>query len=91
MSLIPQATKDNVPTFASSLFSNDNSRVLMDGYNELHDMVHTTETSLAWLQWETDPASTLETILASAIEYTYDEYIIEKNDVSSIWYAEELV
>jgi hypothetical protein len=28
--LIPQSTKDNVPTFYSALFSNDSTRMLID-------------------------------------------------------------
>ena len=34
MDLIPQSTKDNVPTFWQGLFSNDQSRILIDGYND---------------------------------------------------------
>ena len=40
MNIIPQSTKDNVPTFNSALFSNDNSRMLIDGRNGKGELVH---------------------------------------------------
>jgi hypothetical protein len=91
MNLIPQATKDNVPTFYSALFSNDNSRMLIDGRNDKGELVHSWEVLLAWLQWESDPLATLDLIIDGSIEYTAQEFNVIKNDVDSIWYVEQEV
>ncbi len=91
MDLIPQSTKDNVPTFWLGLFSNDNSRMLIDGRNAQGYLVHPQETLNAWLQWESDPQATLNAILSSAIEYTKKEFKIKTLDLDSIWYAESEV
>lgn len=91
MNLIPQTTKDNVPTFYSGLFSNDNSRMLIDGRNGKGELVHSWEAILSWLQWETDPLSTLNKIVDSSIEYTAQEFAALKNDVDSIWCAKQEV
>ena len=88
MNLIPQTTKDNVPTFCSGLFSNDNSRMLIDGRNSKGELVHSWEVLLAWLQWEADPLATLDLIVHNSIEYTTQEFNVLKNDVNSIWYVE---
>lgn len=88
MNLIPQATKDNVPTFYSALFSNDNTRMLVDGRNDKGELVHSWAVLLAWLQWETDPLTTLNTIVDNSIEYTRQEFNALKNDADSIWYVE---
>ena len=89
MNLIPQATKDNVPTFYSALFSNDNSRMLIDGRNDKGELVHSWEVLLAWLQWEANPLSTLNAIVDNSIEYTAQEFAELKNDVDSIWYVNQ--
>lgn len=89
MNLISQATKDNVPTFSSGLFSNDMSRILIDGYNDKGVMVHPMPVLLAWTQWDDNPASTIQTLLDDAIEYTAAEFTALKNDVDSIWYVEK--
>ena len=88
MALIPQSTKDNVPTFWQGLFSSDDSRMLIDGYNEKQELVHPQSTLDAWLQWESDPQSILDAILSSAIEYTKEEFNAEKLDINSIWFVE---
>lgn len=90
LSLIPQTTKDNVPTFWQGLFSNDNSRMLIDGYNANGDLVHPQATLDAWLQWSVDPQAIQVALLAEASEYTKDEFMTMKADVNSIWYAEEV-
>ena len=89
MNLIPQATKDNVPTFYSALFSNDNTRMLIDGRNDKGELVHSWEALLSWLQWEVSPLTTLNTIVDNSIEYTGQEFNTLKNDVDSIWYVEQ--
>lgn len=89
MNLIPQATKDNVPTFYSALFSNDNSRMLIDGRNEKGELVHSWEALLSWLQWEYDPLATLNTIVDNSIEYTSQEFVTLKYNSNSIWYVEQ--
>lgn len=88
MALIPQSTKDNVPTFLLGLFSNDKSRMLIDGYNEQKELVHPQSTFDTWLQWEENPKETLKTILSTFIEYTREQILIEKQDINSIWYVE---
>ena len=89
MNLIPQATKDNVPTFYSALFSNDNSRILIDGRNDKGELVHSWWVLLAWLQWEVNPLVTLNAIVYNSIEYTAQEFAALKNDVDSIWYVNQ--
>ena len=91
MSLIPQSTKDNVPTFWGGLFSNDNSLMLIDGYNKNGVLVHPQSVLNAWLQWEPEPQQTQDDLISSAIEYTSQEVLDMKNDVNSIWYVEEIV
>jgi len=88
MDLIPQSTKDNVPTFWQGLFSNDNSRMLIDGNNETGELVHTDSSLYAWLQWSDNKEEIVISIISSSIEYTAVEYLLKKNDVNSIWYVE---
>ena len=89
MNLIPQATKGNVPTFYSALFSNDNTRMLIDGRNYKGELVHSWEVLLSWLQWEADPLAALNTIVDNSIEYTFREYSALKDDINSIWYFDQ--
>jgi hypothetical protein len=88
MDLIPQTTKDNVPTFHQGLFSNDNSRMLIDGRNDNGEMVHPQATLSAWLQWSPNPQEIQNALLAEAPEYTAAEFNALKSDVNSIWYVE---
>ena len=88
MNLIPQSTKDNVPTFYSALFSNDNSRMLIDGRNGKGELVHPMTVLLAWTQWSANPSEAVQAILEDAIEYTTDEFNALRGDVNSIWYVE---
>ena len=88
MNLIPQSTKDNVPTFYSALFSNDNSRMLIDGRNSKGELVHPMTVLLAWTQWSANPSEAVQAILDDAIEYTADEFNALRSDVNSIWYVE---
>ena len=88
MNLIPQSTKDNVPTFYSALFSNDNSRMLIDGRNGNGELVHPMTVLLAWTQWSENPSEAVQAILDDAIEYTADEFNALRSDVNSIWYVE---
>jgi len=88
MSLIPQSTKDNVPTFWLGLFSNDNSRMLIDGRNSNGDLVHPQAVLSAWLQWCENPTEVQEVLIATAIEYTSEQIKAEQQDVNSIWYIE---
>lgn len=86
--LIPQTTKDKVPTFSQGLFSSDNSRMMIDGYNAQGVLVHPQATLDAWLQWSADPQATQAALLTAASEYTKDEFMVLKADVNSIWYVE---
>ena len=88
MNLIPQSTKDNVPTFYSALFSNDNSRMLIDGRNGNGELVHPMTVLLAWTQWSANPSEVVQAILDDAIEYTSDEFHALRSDINSIWYVE---
>ena len=88
MNLIPQSTKDNVPTFYSALFSNDNSRMLIDGRNGNGELVHPMTVLLAWTQWSANPSEVVQAILDDAIEYTAAEFNALRSDVNSIWYVE---
>lgn len=88
MDLIPQSTKDNLPTFYSGSFSNDNSRMLIDGYNDKRELVHTKEAFGAWLQWSGNPQEIIAQLLSSAIEYTKKEVSSEQDNINSIWYVE---
>jgi len=73
MDLIPQSTKDNVPTFYKGMFSNDNSRMLMDGYNNDENIVHSECVLMSWLQREEDPQATYQLLINNAIECTKEE------------------
>lgn len=86
MNLIPQSTKDNVPTFWKGLFSNDLSRMLIDGKNGKGDLVHTQEALSFWLQWSENPQEIITQLLSTAIEYTGTEIKAAQNNIDSIWY-----
>lgn len=102
VALIPQQTKDNIPTFWNAVFSKDGvknddgswlkepSRMLLDGYNDNRELVHSNYVLMYWLQWEDDPSSKLSEILSTAIEYTKEQYKTEKLNPLSIWYEEDL-
>ena len=90
MDLIPQSTKDNVPTFYSALFSNDSSRILIDGRNDKGELVHPMSVLLAWTQWSKNPVDVVQALIDNSIEYTNEQYIIESNDLNSIWYIETI-
>lgn len=86
-SLIPQSTKDNVPTYHLALFSNDGSRMLIDGYNDARELVHPQSSFDQWLQWPDNPQEIQDAILSSAIEYTKEQIDAEKLNPDSIWYV----
>jgi len=86
MTLIPQETKDYIPNFWLGKFSNDKSRLLIDGYDGQGDLVHPQSQLDAWLQWEDDPQATQELIISTSIEYTKEQIQAEFNDYNSIWY-----
>lgn len=88
MDLIPQSTKDNVPTFYKGLFSNDNSRMLIDGRNEKGALVHPMPTLLKWTQWSDNPEQVVNALIAESIEYTMEEFMLLKNNINSIWYVD---
>ena len=88
MALIPQSTKDNVPTFYSGVFSSDNSKMLIDGYNEKRELVHTSYALASWLQWSSNPQEIISQLLSTAIEYTTKEIQAERLNVNSTWYVE---
>lgn len=89
MSLIPADTKAYVPGFWLERFSNDLGRMIIDGKNSNGDIVHTQNILDSWLQWESDPQATMDLILSTTIEYTAEEFLLEKNDSNSIWFEED--
>lgn len=100
MTLIPNETKNNVPTFWGARFSNDGvlgmggvytnepTRILIDGYNEDGELVHPDFVLRSWLGWSENHDEIISEILSTAIEYTKDEFIARTKDVNSIWYVE---
>lgn len=100
VSLIPQETKDNVPTFWLGRHSNDGiknddgtwskepSRILIDGYNENRELVHHQKTFDSWLQWSESPLEIQEQLLLTATEYTGKEYKQKLVDNESVWFYE---
>lgn len=87
-SLIPQATKDNVPTYSQGCFSNDGHFLMIPAYNEQGVLVHPQATFNVWLQWESDPQATLQLILDNAIEYSLEQLQSMREDPNSIWHVE---
>ena len=86
LSLIKANTRSNQNSFG--LLSNDGSRALIDGYNPAGEFV----TDAGFKQWIKIPdhaQADANTVISSAIEYTYDEYITESLDINSIWYIPE--
>jgi hypothetical protein len=84
--LITPSILNNSDSFG--LLSNDGSRLLIDGYNEQGILV----TDAGFKQWikipEHSKAKQSE-ILSTAIEYTPEQIQAERNNPSSIWYAEQ--
>ena len=89
MSLIPQSTKDNVPTFWKGLFSNDGTRMLIDGRNEKGELVHPQAVLSAWLQWSDNALEVQDMLISTAIEYTAEQFKLEKQTPESIWHQPE--
>tara|TARA_R110002126_G_scaffold284692_1_gene434556 strand:+ start:488 stop:787 length:300 start_codon:yes stop_codon:yes gene_type:complete len=85
LSLIKANVRSNQHSFG--LLSNDGSRALIDGYNAAGELV-TEACFKQWIKLPDHAEAEQNLIISTAIEYTYDEYIIEHNDVNSIWYAE---
>ena len=86
LSLIKANVRSNQNSFG--LLSNDGSRALIDGYNPSGEFV----TDAGFKQWVKIPdhaQADASLIISTAIEYTYDEFVIERNDVNSIWYQED--
>lgn len=82
--LIKINIRNNLNSFG--LLSNDGSRCLIDGYNYKGELV----TDLALKNWIKIPDHTqadIAHILDTAIEYTSEEFKVEKLDVNSIWYV----
>lgn len=86
---IPESTKANITTFGNLPFSNDFSRVLLDGYNEQNKLVHPDWVLNAWLQWEPEEtrADIIDNLLSGAIRYTKEDLEAERRNTESIWYT----
>ena len=86
--LIPQETKDNLPEYGTCLFSNDGTRVLIDGYNELNNIVLSQDTINNWLQWSDNPSAIIAVLMHpdNVINYTKEQIKLEQKDINSIWY-----
>ncbi len=90
MNIIPQSTKDNVPSFWRGKFSNDQSRMLIDGHKDNGDLVHPMQVLKQWLVGFSDEEAELKIneLLSTAIEYTKEEFKQESSKPESIWYEE---
>jgi len=87
--LIPEETKENVPTFKLGCFSNDGKRYLIPGYTETGELAHDAGLLLSWLQWEANPQEALNHLIEEATPFvmTLDELKSNRLDVNSIWYV----
>lgn len=79
VSVIPQWTKDNIPTYPYGYFSNNNSYMLIDN-------AHPESTYFKWLG---PNANLLPDILNASIVYSQEEINQLKEDPLSIWYREK--
>ena len=92
LSLLPLGVRYSANSKALGLFSNEDesTRLLIDGYLIGSDgeyllddggkvLVHTDGVMNSWSNSHTE-------IIASAIEYTEDQYLAEKSNINSIWY-----
>lgn len=76
VSVIPQWTKDNVPTYGAGMFSNDGQFMLIDD-------AHPETTYLRWLGPNADQ---LPAVLAAATRVTKSEFEQLLADPLSSWY-----
>ena len=86
LSLIKANVRSNQNSFG--LLSNDGSRALIDGYNPAGEFV-TDAWFKQWIKIPDHAQAEQGSIISTAIEYTYDEYITESRDIDSIWYIPE--
>lgn len=86
---IPDSTKANITTFGNLPFSNDFSRVLLDGYNEQNELVHPDWVLNAWLKWEPEETrqAIIDNLISGAIRLTKAQLEAERRNENSIWYA----
>lgn len=77
VSIIPEWTKINVPTYNLGCFSNDFSMMLIDN-------AHTEQTYKRWLGPNFEQ---LPNIMANSTELTHEQLIQLQNDSNSIWYV----
>lgn len=89
MNLIPQSTKDNVPNFWLGKLSNNNERLLIDGYNDKRELVQPVAILNLWLSWSENKEEIISQLLSSSIEYTKEALQSEYRDMNSIWYQSE--
>lgn len=78
VSIIPDWTKQNVPTYSMGYFSNDGSLMLIDN-------AHTEGTYKRWLG---PNFNQLPNIIANSTELSYEQLLQLQNDNNSIWYIE---
>lgn len=78
VSVIPQWTKDNIPTYPLGYFSNDNAYMLIDN-------AHPVVTYQKWLGPNFDQ---LGNIISSSTIYTHEQMQELRADPLSIWYKE---
>lgn len=77
VSVIPQWTKDNVPTYSAGMFSNDGQFMLIDD-------AHPETTYLRWLGPNADQ---LPAVLAASTSITVLEIKQMSADPQSIWFT----
>lgn len=75
--VIPQWTKDNVPTYSLGCFSNDGGLMLIDD-------AHTIDTYQKWLG---PNFNLLDSIMAASQKVTAEELASLRSDPQSVWYV----
>lgn len=98
--LIPWQTKKYVPTFWRASFSNDGIKgengeytteptyLLLDGRNEIGELVHPQPTFDTWLRWSDNPLIVQQDLIDSAIELTGAEVKSMRSNPDSLLYVE---
>lgn len=76
VSVIPDWTKQNIPTYPLGLFSNDGAYMLIDN-------AHPISTYEKWLG---PNIALLDSIIAASTVYSHDDISTLKSDVNSIWF-----
>ena len=90
LSKVPQSVIDNMAG-EQLVMSSDGSHIMLDGYNEIRELVYTEETLNYWLREEPEEtrAAIVQDILNHSDEYTYSQVQAEYKNPDSVWYRGE--